>query len=118
MADSDTLCQASELMEKQLQLISEIDRLEVELSVTATLHRWNCEKAAEMRDIEFRDEDFAINSLTKHQASMTPILDSYSSVIKETSAVVTQLSKTPPRCRNNQEEGGETYREDGCAQTD
>ena len=92
MADSDTLCQASELMEKQLQLISEIDRLEVELSVTATLHRWNCEKAAEMRDIEFRDEDFAINSLTKHQASMTPILDSYSSVIKETSAVVTQLS--------------------------
>ena len=94
MADSDTLCQASELMEKQLQLISEIDRLEYKLSGTATLHRWNCEKAAEMRDIEFLDEDFAINSLTKHQASMTPILDSYNSVIKETSAVVTQLSKT------------------------
>ena len=94
MADSDTLCQASELMEKQLQLISEIDRLEYKLSGTATLHRWNCEKAAEMRDIEFLDEDFAINSLTKHQASMTPILESYSSVIKETSAVVTQLSKT------------------------
>ena len=94
MADSDTLCQASELMEKQLQLISEIDRLEFKLTGTATVHRWNCEGAAEMRDIEFRDEDFAINSLTKHQASMTPILDSYNSVIKETSAVVTQLSKT------------------------
>ena len=94
MADSDTLCQASELMEKQLQLISEMDGLYYQLNLTSTLHRLNCEKAAERRDIEFRDEDFAINSLTKHQASMTPILDTYNSVSKETSAVVTKLLKT------------------------
>ena len=64
MADSDTLCQASELMEKQLQLIPKIKTLLFELDGT---YSWTCKKAAAMRGLEYEDEDIAINCLTKHQ---------------------------------------------------
>ena len=71
---------ASELMEKQLQLIPEMQILLSELNGTKD---WTCEKANAMRCLEYKDEDIAIYCLTKHQTSEERI-DIYNDIIKET----------------------------------